>query len=209
MDRLRLIETFVAVAKARSLSAAAKQIGCSRASVTKQIQDLESSLGASLLVRTTRKVLPTKLGEKYLDSCSKLLTDLSLADAAIRDAKQAVGGHLTVLLPRGFGDTFFVSAVTQFLVENPSVKLDLVFGDSASHKFGATDGDFDIAIRLWSIPRDSAIVAKKVGELKWTLCASSQFLKTAGPLRTPSDLKRVNCIIHTRFAPIRIWPFCN
>lgn len=208
MDRLRLIETFIRVAQSGSFSLAAEQLGLSRAAVTKQIQDLEAQLGARMLNRTSRRVSPTAVGEIYLSRCTSIIADLNEADAAVRNFQDEMAGPLRVLVPHSFGSHHFAGAVTRFSARYPSVEVDVVFGSSGSHEFGASS-DFDVAVRLWSIPDDAATVAQHVGNLRWVLCATPAYLAPHPPVVSPADLRRLNCLIHPRLSPDRIWRFSD
>jgi DNA-binding transcriptional LysR family regulator len=208
MDRLRLIESFLRVAQTGSFSLAAEQLGLSRAAVTKQIQDLEAQLGARLLNRTSRRVSPTTVGEIYISRCTGILADLNEADAAVRHFQDELAGPLRVLVPHSFGSHHFAGAVTRFAAKYPSVAVDVVFSDSGAHAFGASS-DFDVAVRLWSMPEDSATIAHHVGSLKWVLCAAPGYLASQPAVTSPDDLRRLNCLIHPRLAPDRIWRFTD
>lgn len=208
MDRLRLIESFLRVAQTGSFSLAAEQLGLSRAAVTKQIQDLEAQLGARLLNRTSRRVWPTPVGEIYIARCTTIVADLNEADGAVRHFQDELAGPLRVLVPHSFGSHHFAGVVTRFSAKYPSVEVDVAFSDSATHAFGASS-DFDVAVRLWSMPEDSATIAQHVGSLPWVLCAAPSYLASHPPVTSPQDLRQLNCLIHPRLAPDRIWRFAD
>jgi DNA-binding transcriptional LysR family regulator len=136
------------------------------------------------------------------------MADLGEADAAVRFYQDDLAGPLRVLVPHSFGSHHFAGVVTRFAAKYPSVEMDVVFSDSGTHAFGASS-DFDVAVRLWSIPDDSATVAQHVGSLKWVLCAAPGYLAAHPPVTSPDDLRRLNCLIHPRLAPDRIWRFAD
>ena len=70
MDQLHAMEIFVAVARLRSFSAAGRELGMTRAMVSKHIMQLEERLGARLLYRSTREVSLTDAGQAYLGPCT-------------------------------------------------------------------------------------------------------------------------------------------
>ncbi|WP_170850050.1 MULTISPECIES: LysR family transcriptional regulator [unclassified Beijerinckia] len=209
MDRLRAMKTFVRVVKAGSFRNAAAELGASRAAVTKHIQDLEQSLGAELLRRTTRRLALTEVGESYFNLCTRLIADLDEAEASIRDSQTDPMGHLRLLVPRAFGAGSFAAFLAEFIRSHPGLEVTMLLSDSASHSFGGVDGDVDIAIRLWEIPADSAVVARRVGWMRWATCAAPAYIKEAGRPQSIEDLSSHNCLLHPRLAPDRIWRFTN
>ena len=80
MDRFEAISTFAAVAEQGGFSAASRQLGVPLATVSRRVAELEQSLGARLLARSTRKVTLTEIGEQYLNVCKRVLDELGEAD---------------------------------------------------------------------------------------------------------------------------------
>jgi DNA-binding transcriptional LysR family regulator len=209
MDRLRTIESFVRVVRTGSFSAAAEQLGMSRAIVTKRIIDLEKHLGARLLNRTTRKVAPTELGATYYEFCTRMLNELEAADASIKRLQQEPEGQLRVLAPKSFGSLHFACAVADFALQHPKITVSLVLDDAATHNLNFVESEIDVAIRLSPIAADSAIVARQIGSLDWIVCASPSYLQKFGEPRTPADLAQAQCIVHHKLASDRIWRFAG
>jgi DNA-binding transcriptional LysR family regulator len=209
MDRLRTIESFVRVVKAGSFSAAAEQLGMSRAIVTKRVIDLEKHLGARLLNRTTRKVAPTEIGTAYYEFCARMLGDLEAADESIKRLQSEPEGRLRILAPKSFGSSHLATAVSQFALEHSKISISLVLDDSATHSLSFAESEIDVAIRLSPIASDSAVVARQIGSLEWVVCASPAYLESFGPPKRPADLARARCIVHLRLASDRIWRFAG
>jgi DNA-binding transcriptional LysR family regulator len=76
VDRLKTIESFIRIVKTGSFSAAARQLGISRALVSRHVTSLEKRLGARLLNRTTRRVNLTEAGERYVDFCQRIIAEM-------------------------------------------------------------------------------------------------------------------------------------
>ena len=88
MDRFRTIESFVRVAHSGSFTKAARQLGLSRALISRRIIELEARLGVRLLNRSTRSVSLTAEGRAYLSRCKQVLDDMEAAEREIaRGAK--------------------------------------------------------------------------------------------------------------------------
>ncbi len=87
LDKLRAIQTFVAVADGRGFAAAARKLDVSAATVTRLLSELETALGVTLVQRTTRQVTLTDTGKRYLQYVRAVLEDLSVADEATQGAR--------------------------------------------------------------------------------------------------------------------------
>ena len=96
MDRLRHIQVFVEVARARSFTAAARHLGMSRATATKHIAALERLMDAQLLSRTTQHVGLTEAGARLLDGGARLLGEFEALEAGVRDAVSEPWGRVRV-----------------------------------------------------------------------------------------------------------------
>ena len=83
MDRLKQIETFIAVSTKGSLTAAAQAEGVAPAVIGRRIDGLEERLGVKLLVRTTRRITLTHEGSAYLEDCQRVLADLNSAESSV------------------------------------------------------------------------------------------------------------------------------
>ena len=121
MDRLKQIESFVAVATRGSLTAAAKADAVAPAVIGRRIDALEARLGVKLLVRTTRRITLTHEGSAYLEDCQRILADLASAEASVSEGGVKASGHLRVTAPAGFGRRHVAPLVPRFLAQHPEV----------------------------------------------------------------------------------------
>jgi DNA-binding transcriptional LysR family regulator len=205
MDYLRTIETFNAVVKHGSFSAAAEQLGMSRALMTRHVIDLEARIGARLLTRTTRNIALTEIGAEYFKFSQKFLDDLHSAELIARQAQSLPEGLLTVIAPKSFGGSHFSTAVAEFGKLHPKLTVALVLDDEATRSLQISQNDFDVAIRLAPLETKSAAVVRQIGSLKWMLCASPEYIAEHGAPVDLSDLSAHNCLVHTTLAADRIW----
>ena len=100
MDRFKTIDSFVRVATAGSFSAAAKQLGMSRALVSLHVTDLEKRLGVRLLNRTTRSLTLTEAGTNYLEFCQRMLAEIHEQELSIARLQKEPRGSLKVAAPK-------------------------------------------------------------------------------------------------------------
>lgn len=193
MDQLASIRAFSAVVETGGFARAGRRLGCSTATVTRQVQDLEARLGVRLLVRTTRWVRPTDTGATYHRHCQRILEDLAEADAlASREALEP-RGVLRVSAPLSFGWHRLGSLVPSFMQAYPQVAVELTVSDRFVDLIGE---GYDVAIRVGRL-RDSSLVSRRLGADRLLLCASPEYVKRCGQPATPDDLQRHECLCYS------------
>ncbi|MEN8260084.1 MAG: LysR family transcriptional regulator, partial [Pseudomonadota bacterium] len=106
MDRLHLMNVFVAVAEEEGFAAGARRLRMSPPAVTRAVAALEERLGVKLLNRTTRYVRTTEAGQRYLDDARRILAEADAADEAAAGINAEPRGHLAVTAPVLFGRIF-------------------------------------------------------------------------------------------------------
>ncbi|MGE5539956.1 MAG: LysR family transcriptional regulator [Gemmatimonas sp.] len=206
MERFKTMESFVRVVRAKSFSTAARELGLSRALVTKHVQALEEHLGARLLNRTTRTLNLTEIGAEYYDFCRRILGEIEDEERSLRDLQKEPRGTLRVLSPKSFANLHMCDAVAAFAHRYPDIRVNFVLDDSSLHAINLVTQGFDVAVRLSAI-EDSSLVARKLATLKWVTCASPEYLKRHGTPTTPKDLADHNCLTHMTLGADRLWHF--
>jgi len=103
MDRFRRVETFVAAATRRCLSAAARHEVVAPAVIGRRIDAPEARLGVKLMVRTTRCITLTFERSAFLEHCQRLLRNGQRAEVSVSAGGACASGHLQVTAPAGFG----------------------------------------------------------------------------------------------------------
>ena len=129
MDRLKQLETFVAVAMRGSLTAAAVAEGVAPAVISRRLDGLEERLGIKLLVRTTRKLSLTFEGAAYLEDCQRILRELADAEASVTLGSARASGYLRVTAPAGFGRKHVAPLLLDYLRAHPEVSASLDLSD--------------------------------------------------------------------------------
>jgi DNA-binding transcriptional LysR family regulator len=119
MDRLRILEGFVAVADSRGFSRAARQLQVSPASVTRAVAQLEEQLGVRLVARTTRHVSLTEAGVAYAESARRALAELDAAGRAATGESAMPTGTLTVSASVTFGRIAVAPVALDFAARHP------------------------------------------------------------------------------------------
>ncbi|MDD0808994.1 LysR substrate-binding domain-containing protein [Curvibacter sp. RS43] len=203
MDRLHLINVFVAVVEANGFAGAARRLGLSPPAVTRAITELEAQLGARLLTRTTRVVRVTEAGARYVEDCRRILAELAEADEAIRGLHGAPRGRLTVTAPVLFGALYVTPVVTEFLQRYPEVSTSCWFLDRVVN---LTDEGVDVAVRIGELP-DSSLQAVRVGAVRRVVCAAPSYLAQQGTPQRPEDLAGHTLISAQAVTPTPEWRF--
>jgi DNA-binding transcriptional LysR family regulator len=190
MDRLKQIESFVAVAQRGSLTAAAQSEGVAPAVISRRLDALEERLGIKLLVRTTRKVTLTFEGSAYLEDCQRILRELADAEASVSLGSARASGHLKVTGPAGFGRIHVAPLLRQFLVDHPDVSADL---DLSDRTVDLVNEGIDCAVRLGGLV-DSSLVAVRLGEMRRAVVGSPAYFQQRGVPRAIEDLAQHDCL---------------
>ena len=205
MDRFRLMETYVAVAKRGSYTQAAKDLGLTRAMVSKRVSDLESALGIRLLNRNAHRVSTTAAGLDYLASCVSLLDQVSRIEDQLVDKHAAPQGELKILASKTLGDLVLAPIVGEFCAEYPKINVRLLLRDMAPHGMDLISEGFDIALRTLPVS-NSSLIAKPIVRLRRALVASPAYLARAGKPGAPEDLANHNCL-HPNDSLRATWKF--
>lgn len=204
MDRLKQIESFVAVAVKGSLTAAAHAEGVAPAVIGRRIDALEERLGVKLLLRTTRRITLTHEGSAFLEDCQRLLADLSNAEASVSAGGVKASGHLRITAPAGFGRRHVAPLVPGFLARHPEVSMSLNLSDRV---VDIVNEGVDCAVRVGDLP-DSSLVSVRLAENRRLCVATPEYLKRAGTPRHPNDLARHECLtLSSDASQTRGWAF--
>jgi DNA-binding transcriptional LysR family regulator len=203
MDRLEAMKTFVRVVERGSFSAVAKEFGATQSAVSKQVAALEARLGAKLLVRSTRAIALTRAGEAFFPEARRLSEEVEAAEAMARANERTLEGALKVASSVGFGAGRLMPAVRSFLATHPALSIDLKLDDAFVDLIAE---GVDVAIRSGELA-DSRLVSTKLGETRWLLVASEDYLRFAKPLSAPQDLASHACILYTGRDAQRRWIF--
>ena len=204
MDRLKQIESFVAVATKGSLTASAQAEGVAPAVIGRRIDALEERLGVKLLVRTTRRITLTHEGSAYLEDCQRLLTDLASAEASVSAGGVKASGHLRVTAPAGFGRRHVAPLVPGFIAAHPDVSLSLNLSDRV---VDIVNEGFDCAVRVGELP-DSTLISVRLADNRRRCVAAPAYLARAGVPATPGELSRHACLtLSSDASQTRGWAF--
>lgn len=193
MDRLGTLEIFRKVVDRNGFSAAARDLGLSNASVSKAIKELESQLGAQLIVRTTRSLHLTDVGQAYYQRVGDVLDALHEADDRVRNDSASPRGRLRVSAPMSLGLVALQEALLSFCKAYPDIILDLHMSDAMVDVVGE---GFDAAIRGGNLP-DSSLKARKLMDINHVVVAAPEYLARSPDISRPEDLSAHDALVFT------------
>lgn len=193
MDKLTSMTTFAKVLNYASFTAAAADLGISRALVSRQITELETYFGVRLLNRTTRSVTPTEAGLRFYELCNRVLGELRAGEDSIAAIKQSVEGDISILCPNWVGNFDVSQAVVDFAKKNPKINIQLNIGEVSGNPHEFLSRGYDVCIQPDAI-RDSDIMVKKIGEIEYLLAASPEYLARRGDPLSIADLAQHDCL---------------
>lgn len=188
---LNAVAIFACVVEAGSFTAAARQLGMPKTSVSRRIAELERDVGVRLLHRTTRNLRPTEAGRLYYEQSSAALRALEAANQQLAETRAEPAGTIRVSAPVGFAGYFLAAALSEFLATYPNARVEMVLTDE---KLNLVDAGIDLAFRTGPLP-DSTLVARKLGTTYRVLCASPGYISARGAPAGVADLARHDCII--------------
>ncbi len=117
---------FLAVARERSFTRAAAQLGVSQPALSHTISTLEGRLGLRLLTRTTRSVAPTEAGERLLQTVGPHFDEIETALANLSALREKPAGSLRLTSVEHATDTILAPALTELLPNYPDIKVEII-----------------------------------------------------------------------------------
>jgi DNA-binding transcriptional LysR family regulator len=204
MDQVSAMRSFRKVLELGSFSAAARQLGLSKAAVSKQISELEAYLGATLIHRTTRRLHPTDAGQAYFESAVGLLDELEAADAAVRHLQSEPAGTLRISVPSAFAQNCLSAMLAELGRRHPKLTVAV---EATDRLVDLVEEGFDAAIRIRATLPDSTLIAKRIRQIPIHVVAAPSYLKAHGTPQKPEDLSRHNCFIYSLSSRPFEWRF--
>ncbi|EOW1326927.1 LysR family transcriptional regulator [Klebsiella aerogenes] len=201
MDKLRGMETFVAVVECGSFTGAATRLEMSAVMVGKYIALIEGQLDTRLLERNTRRQSLTDAGRVYFDEARRVLEQVANAERSVERLRLAPAGTLRVSAPVSFGASIIAPLTASFLQAWPEVRVEL---DLTNRMVDLVDEGIDLAIRIGDIQRTD-LVAKYLAPYRMAICAAPDYLARHGTPQTPADLAGHQCLSHTVWTARNEW----
>ncbi len=191
MDIFQAMRVFVRVVDTGSFTAAAQALGYSTAQASRLLSELETSLQARLLQRSTRRLALTEVGTRYLERCRVILGEVEDANAEAGGAHLIPRGHLRVQSTTGIGIQLLAPLVAKYAELYPQVNVDLTL---SQRQPDLLEEGHDVVITLSANLPDSELVGQQLGAIYSVISAAPSYLEKYGVPQTPDDLDNHRCL---------------
>ncbi len=193
MLKLDGIAAFVAVAEAGSISEAARRLRLAKSVVSERLAELERSLGATLLHRTTRRLALTEDGGAFLDRAVRITREVEEAATDLAERRGTLSGPLRLAAPVTFGRLHLGPALYPFLARHPRIELTLELDD---RRVDAAAEGYDAVVRH-GVLADSRLVAWRLAPSRRVLVAAPSYLARHGKPASIAELEQHRGIFYT------------
>ena len=197
--------TFVTVVDENGVTKAAEKLNLTAAAVSKQLTTLERNLSASLIIRSTRSLKLTDLGEEYYQASKTLIKEYEHIKNIITFSNEKPIGQITVTSSLSFAQNFLIPNLNKFLNTYKEITLDLKL-DERLPDF--TQEQTEITIGQ-VIPYKENAIQKIIGFTNYICVASPSYLKEHKPIKKPFDLKNQSIVTHSIRQPPNVYEFKN
>ncbi len=187
LDRLTLLATFVRIADAGSISAAARDLGLSQPSVSRQLAELESRFKAQLMRRTTHSLTLTEAGKELLADARRLLDEWEALEEKYLDAEKIPQGQLKVIAPIALGQLYLLDMTIQFQQQYPLISLSWHLED---RPIRFAEVGCDCWIKIGSVT-DESLTVEPLGQVERLVVAAPKLLKAHFKPKTPKELEKL------------------
>lgn len=199
LDRLALLDTFVRISDRGSISAAARDLGMSQASASRQLKELEERFGTELIRRTTHSLALTQAGQGLLQDAREILSSWEALEEKHTEEEQSVRGPLKVIAPVALGQMYLADVALGFQMRNPNVALTWELDDQAIR---FAEVGCDCWIKIGPVP-DETLIVRKLGSVERMVVANPDLLKD-GNFETPDRLSHLPFVALTPFEGQRV-----
>lgn len=197
------LQIFVEVMRGGSFAAVARVRDVDPSVISRAVSSLEQELGARLFQRTTRRLTPTEAGTAYFNRVAGAIDDVIHANEAVGEVASQPNGLLRVTASASFGQLRVVPLLPKFAVLYPQLAVELILVDAM---LDLVSERIDLAVRLGSL-QDSSLVAKRLMQVHFHVCASPAYLKKAGRPSHPNEVADHNCLLFPLAGSRSQWRF--
>lgn len=176
MDRIRQMQIFIQVMESGNFTRAAETLAIPRSTVSTEIQALEDRLQTQLLFRSTRKVVPTQDGRRFLETAQNIVDAVTTSEQMFLPGNLCLSGRLRVDIPSRIARRLVLPALSDFIAQHPHLTIDISASD---RKVDLVADGVDCVLRL-GVLLDSDLVCRPLGEVDFVTCASPAYLARHG-----------------------------
>ena len=190
-QNLKDLLAFLAVARERSFTRAAAQLGVSQSALSHTIRALESRMRVRLLTRTTRSVSPTETGERLVQILGPLVEGMETELALLGELHDTPAGTVRITATDYAANTVLWPKLAPLLRQFPGIKVEI------NTDYRLTDivaERFDLGVRLGSEVARGMIAVRIASDMRMSITGSPSYLKKHATPKTPQELMHHDCI---------------
>jgi DNA-binding transcriptional LysR family regulator len=189
-ENLNDLQAFLAVARERSFTKAAAQLGVSQAALSQTIRGLEARLGLRLLTRTTRSIAPTEAGERLLRTVGPRLEEIEAELAALSELREKPAGTIRITATENAAEAVLWPALGRLLPDYPDIKVEIAIC------YGLTNivaERFDAGVRPGEIVAEGMIAVRIGPDMRMAVVGAPSYFARRNQPQTPQDLTTHAC----------------
>lgn len=183
---------FVSVVEEGSFSKVADKLELTNSVVSKRISRLEDALNVQLLYRTTRRLNLTEAGSALFEQAKRAKTMLDIAQSNVTSYSNEIKGKLKITAPVVSARLVVSAAIAEFCKEYPEIEIELSVSNRSVDLIAE---GFDLAIRTANMA-DSSLVARRLIDSQWIVCATPKYLQGHDAIVIPKDLEKHHCLVY-------------
>jgi DNA-binding transcriptional LysR family regulator len=182
---------FLVVARERSFTRAAAQIGVSQSALSHAIRGLEARLGLRLLTRTTRSVSPTQAGERLLQTAAPRLEEIEAELAALSELRDKPAGTVRITASEHAANTILWPKLANLLPQYPDIKVEICVDNGLTNIVAER---YDAGVRFGEQVAKDMIAVRVAPDMRMAVVGTPSYFAKRSPPKSPQDLLRHNCI---------------
>lgn len=190
-DNFNDLLSFMVVARERSFTRAAAQLGVSQSALSHAMRNLEARLEVRLLTRTTRSVAPTEAGEQLFMRLSPHLLEIEQELTALRDTRDRPAGNIRLTAGEHPMSAVLWPVLKPFMAQYPDINVEVTVDDGLTD---IVDGRFDAGVRLGEQVAKDMIAVRIAPDMRMAVVGSADYLHRFGVPETPEQLDQHRCI---------------
>ena len=190
-DNFNDLLSFMVVARERSFTRAAAQLGVSQSALSHAMRNLEARLDVRLLTRTTRSVAPTEAGERLFMRLSPHLGEIEQELAALRDTRDKPAGNIRITAGEHAMSAVLWPVLKPFMMKYPDIHVEVTVDNGLTD---IVDGRFDAGVRLGEQVAKDMIAVRIAPDMRMAVVGSANYLEHHGVPETPEQLAAHRCI---------------
>ncbi|MCB9686255.1 MAG: LysR family transcriptional regulator [Alphaproteobacteria bacterium] len=199
------LRVWAAVARSGSLTAAGRELGMPKQTVSRRVSALEEALGVRLLHRGARVSAPTPIGTAFAERCAEVVRVAEEAEALVAQRSAEPTGVLRVTATEAVGEGYVAPVVARLLERWPRLSVEVLL---VERRVDLVAEGIDVAVRVGRLD-DVSLIGTRVAPATVRYCASPAYLDAHGTPTEPEDLRGHRCLAHASERRLSRWPFAG